>query len=66
MANEEREKALDRALANLTKRFGDGAIMRLGEATQDGELVISFRADELHGDFRQDVLGRLLHSVEEL
>ncbi len=28
-----REKALDMALANLTKRFGDGAIMRLGEAT---------------------------------
>jgi recombination protein RecA len=30
---EGREKALDMALANLTKRFGDGAIMRLGEAT---------------------------------
>src|SRR5574340_228077 len=28
-----RVKALDTTLANLTKRFGDGAIMRLGEAT---------------------------------
>ena len=27
-----RTEALDRALADLTKRFGDGAIMRLGEA----------------------------------
>ena len=33
MANQGRQKALDVALANLTKRFGDGAIMRLGEAT---------------------------------
>ncbi|OQY24035.1 MAG: recombinase RecA [Anaerolineaceae bacterium 4572_32.2] len=33
MAKDGREKALDVALANLTKRFGDGAIMRLGEAT---------------------------------
>jgi len=32
MGNEGREKALDRALTSLTKRFGDGAIMRLGEA----------------------------------
>ncbi|HIQ01382.1 MAG TPA: DNA recombination/repair protein RecA, partial [Anaerolineales bacterium] len=28
-----RQKALEAALAALTKRFGDGAIMRLGEAT---------------------------------
>ncbi len=28
-----RDKALDTALATLTKRFGDGTIMRLGEAT---------------------------------
>jgi len=28
-----REKALDVALANLTKRFGEGTVMRLGEAT---------------------------------
>ncbi|MBS3783811.1 MAG: recombinase RecA [Anaerolineae bacterium] len=33
MVDKEREKALDRALDNLTKRFGDGAIMRLGEAS---------------------------------
>jgi recombination protein RecA len=33
MAKDGRQKALDSALANLTKRFGDGAIMRLGEAT---------------------------------
>ncbi|HDQ73701.1 MAG TPA: recombinase RecA [Chloroflexi bacterium] len=33
MSEQGREKALDIALANLTKRFGDGAIMRLGEAT---------------------------------
>jgi recombination protein RecA len=33
MVDKEREKALDRALDSLTKRFGDGAIMCLGEAT---------------------------------
>ncbi|MEE8390699.1 MAG: recombinase RecA [Anaerolineae bacterium] len=33
MANTGRSKALDTALANLTKRFGEGAVMRLGEAT---------------------------------
>ena len=33
MVDKEREKALDRALESLTKRFGDGAIMRLGEAS---------------------------------
>ncbi|HIQ02568.1 MAG TPA: DNA recombination/repair protein RecA, partial [Anaerolineales bacterium] len=33
MADEGRRKALEAALAALTKRFGDGAIMRLGEAT---------------------------------
>jgi recombination protein RecA len=33
MADAGRQKALDTALANLTKRFGDGTIMRLGEAT---------------------------------
>ncbi|MCP4541113.1 MAG: recombinase RecA [Chloroflexi bacterium] len=33
MSKKGREKALDVALANLTKRFGDGTVMRLGEAT---------------------------------
>jgi recombination protein RecA len=33
MSSNGRDKALDTALANLTKRFGDGTIMRLGEAT---------------------------------
>ena len=33
MGDNGRDKALDTALANLTKRFGEGAIMRLGEAT---------------------------------
>ncbi len=28
-----RRNAIDKALADLTKRFGDGAVMRLGEAT---------------------------------
>jgi recombination protein RecA len=32
MGNEGRKKALETTLAGLTKRFGDGAIMRLGEA----------------------------------
>ena len=32
MSNNGREKALDVALASLTKRFGEGAVMRLGEA----------------------------------
>jgi len=34
MSTTGRDKALDVALANLTKRFGEGAVMRLGEATQ--------------------------------
>jgi len=33
MADEGRRKALEMALANLTKRFGEGTVMRLGEAT---------------------------------
>ena len=32
VANEARIKALDHTLADLTKRFGDGAIVRLGDA----------------------------------
>ncbi len=35
MSNDGRQEALDRALAELNKRFGDGAIMRLGEAGLD-------------------------------
>ena len=35
-----RGKALDTALANLTKRFGEGAVMRLGEATHMAVDVI--------------------------
>lgn len=33
MGNNGRDKALETALASLTKRFGEGAVMRLGEAT---------------------------------
>ncbi len=33
MTQEGRDKALNITIANITKRFGDGAIMRLGEAT---------------------------------
>jgi len=33
MGKDGAEKALEMALANLTKRFGDGTVMRLGEAT---------------------------------
>ena len=33
MAEKGRRKALEAALATLTKRFGDGAVMRLGEAS---------------------------------
>jgi recombination protein RecA len=33
VSNDGREQALERTLTNLTKRFGDGAIMRMGEAT---------------------------------
>lgn len=34
MKDEGRKKALETALAMLTKRFGEGTVMRLGEATQ--------------------------------
>lgn len=34
MKEEGRQKALEAALATLTKRFGEGTVMRLGEATQ--------------------------------
>jgi recombination protein RecA len=41
MASENgRTKALDRTLSDITKRFGDGAIMRLGEATHLNVEVI--------------------------
>jgi recombination protein RecA len=33
MADKGRQTALETALANLTKRFGEGTVMRLGEAT---------------------------------
>jgi len=33
MVDAGRQKALEAALANLTKRFGEGTVMRLGEAT---------------------------------
>ncbi len=34
MANDGRQKALDTTLATLNKRFGDGVVMKLGEATK--------------------------------
>jgi recombination protein RecA len=34
-----RFEALERALADLTKRFGDGAVMRLGEAGLDVDVI---------------------------
>ncbi|MBN1178127.1 MAG: recombinase RecA, partial [Anaerolineae bacterium] len=40
MANEGRNKALETALASLTKRFGDGAVMRMGDATHLAVEVI--------------------------
>ena len=40
MASDGRSKALESTLANLTKRFGEGAIMRLGEATHLNVEVI--------------------------
>ncbi len=40
MADQGREQALERALASLTKRFGDGAIMRLGDVSHlDVEVI---------------------------
>jgi recombination protein RecA len=33
MADEGRQKVLDQAVAQIKRRFGDGALMRLGEAT---------------------------------
>lgn len=32
MADKGREKALDTALRTIRKRFGDGAVMKLGDA----------------------------------
>jgi recombination protein RecA len=49
MAEKGRQQALNTALANLTKRFGEGTIMRLGEATHlnveaipTGSLALDF------------------------
>jgi recombination protein RecA len=33
MAEDGRQKALDQAVAQIKRRFGEGALMRLGEAT---------------------------------
>jgi recombination protein RecA len=41
MADVERRKALDAALQNLTKRFGDGTVLRLGEAQRLNVSAIS-------------------------
>jgi recombination protein RecA len=41
MVDEARQKALENTLSNLTKRFGDGAIVRLGDATHLNVEVIS-------------------------
>jgi recombination protein RecA len=41
MANDGRRKALESTLANITKRFGEGSIMRLGEATHLNVEAIS-------------------------
>lgn len=40
MADQGREKALDRALGDLIKRFGDGAIMRMGDVSHMDVQVI--------------------------
>lgn len=40
MAGEERKKALETAILGLQKRFGEGAVMRLGEATHLNVEVI--------------------------
>jgi len=34
MAQGKRKEALDTALGTIRKRFGDGAVMQLGDATQ--------------------------------
>jgi recombination protein RecA len=39
-SKDDRQKALDNTLADLTKRFGDGAIVRLGDATHLNVEVI--------------------------
>jgi len=40
MADDGRQKALETAMANLTKRFGEGTVMRMGEATHlDVEVI---------------------------
>ncbi|MBN1287725.1 MAG: recombinase RecA [Anaerolineae bacterium] len=39
MSDDGRLQALERALADLTKRFGDGAIMRLGEAGLNVDII---------------------------
>lgn len=34
MANEDKMKALDAALANIEKQFGKGTVMKLGDSQQ--------------------------------
>lgn len=40
-SKEDRKKALDNAIAQLTKQYGEGAVMRLGEKTTANVQVIS-------------------------
>ena len=35
MANEDKMKALDAALANIEKQFGKGTVMKLGDSAAD-------------------------------
>jgi recombination protein RecA len=55
MTDKGRDKALEAALADLTKRFGDGAIVRLGDATH--MLVESIPSGSLAIDIALGVGG---------
>ena len=58
MASENgRVQALDRTLSDITKRFGDGAIMRLGEATHLSVEVIPTGSLAIDLAYHADNLG---------
>ena len=37
---EDRQKAIDTAMSQIERQFGKGAIMRLGEGAQPGEIAV--------------------------
>jgi len=64
MNDKGREKALESALSDLTKRFGDGAIVRLGDAVHL-QVIPRGRVIEIYGPESSGKTTLCLHTIAE-